>query len=158
MQVLEAARHGGAVSVRKVQLTHSDVRGEIVTTDPVTDGKDNAAQSTVVPFRTVRTGFERDPGLYALLSEAAGGAYQGAEEDSTLRAVGSGLMTVLLFGALTVGLVLMVRWMTGGGSPFSFGRSRAKLYAQKDVEVTFRDVAGIDEAVAELREWWTSCA
>ncbi|HZT83591.1 MAG TPA: ATP-dependent zinc metalloprotease FtsH, partial [Gemmataceae bacterium] len=29
---------------------------------------------------------------------------------------------------------------------------RAKVYAQKDVPVTFRDVAGIDEAVAELRE------
>src|SRR5205823_807616 len=33
-----------------------------------------------------------------------------------------------------------------------FGRSKAKLHAQKDVEVNFGDVAGIDEAVAELRE------
>jgi cell division protease FtsH len=152
VQVLNSARAGSAVSVRKVQLTHSEVRGEVVTTDPVSDGQENGPRTTVVPFRTVRTGFERDQDLYALLGAAGGGAYQGAEDDSTLRAIGSGLMTVLLFGALTVGVVLMLRWMTGGGSPFSFGRSRAKLYAQKDVEVTFQDVAGIDEAVAELRE------
>jgi len=31
-------------------------------------------------------------------------------------------------------------------------RSRHKLYAQKDLHITFEDVAGIDEAVAELRE------
>src|SRR5437773_345007 len=32
------------------------------------------------------------------------------------------------------------------------GRSRHKLYAQNDKRLTFQDVAGIDEAVAELRE------
>ena len=46
----------------------------------------------------------------------------------------------------------MLRWMAGGSSPLTFGRSRHKLYAQKDLEITFQDVAGIDEAVAELRE------
>jgi cell division protease FtsH len=152
VQVLNASRGSDAVGLYKVQLTHSDVRGEVVTTDPVSDGKDNQPHTMTVPFRTLRTGFERDQGLYALLTETAGGAYQGAEEDSTLRAIGSGLMTLLLFGALTAGVLLMLRWMTGGGSPFNFGRSRAKVYAQKDVAVTFRDVAGIDEAVAELRE------
>ena len=34
----------------------------------------------------------------------------------------------------------------------SFGRSRGRLYAQEDVHVTFNDVAGIDEAVEELKE------
>jgi cell division protease FtsH len=32
------------------------------------------------------------------------------------------------------------------------GRSRAKIYAEDDVKVTFADVAGIDEATQELRE------
>ena len=40
----------------------------------------------------------------------------------------------------------------GGGSPLTFGRSKAKVYAQKELEVTFDNVAGIEEAVAELRE------
>ena len=34
----------------------------------------------------------------------------------------------------------------------AFGRSRGKLFAQEDIEVTFEDVAGIEEAVDELRE------
>ena len=46
----------------------------------------------------------------------------------------------------------MLRRLLGAGSPMSFGRSRGKLYAQEDLGVTFNDVAGIDEAVEEVRE------
>jgi cell division protease FtsH len=49
-------------------------------------------------------------------------------------------------------LVLLFRRMGGAGTAMSFGRSRGKLYAQEDIEVTFESVAGIDEAVDELRE------
>ena len=34
----------------------------------------------------------------------------------------------------------------------SFGKSRAKIYAEKDKKITFADVAGIDEAKEELKE------
>jgi cell division protease FtsH len=59
---------------------------------------------------------------------------------------------ILLF---VLGLFLvyfMMRRLLGAGSPMSFGRSRGKLYAQEDLGVTFNDVAGIDEAVEEVRE------
>ena len=46
----------------------------------------------------------------------------------------------------------MMRRLGGAGSPMAFGRSRGKLYAQEDIGITFDDVAGIDEAVDELRE------
>jgi cell division protease FtsH len=60
---------------------------------------------------------------------------------------------ILLMTALLVMLfVFMIRRMGGAGSPMAFGRSRGKLYAQEDIDVTFEDVAGIDEAVEELRE------
>jgi len=39
-----------------------------------------------------------------------------------------------------------------GQGALAFGRSRAKIYADDDVKVTFADVAGIDEATEELRE------
>jgi cell division protease FtsH len=43
--------------------------------------------------------------------------------------------------------------MSGGeGGVMSFARSRGKIYAEDDVKVTFADVAGVDEAVAELKE------
>jgi cell division protease FtsH len=47
---------------------------------------------------------------------------------------------------------LMLRRLGGAGSPMAFGRSRGRLYAQEDLGVTFDDVAGIDEAVEEVRE------
>jgi cell division protease FtsH len=47
---------------------------------------------------------------------------------------------------------MMMKKMGGIGSPMQFGRSRGKLYAQQDTSVTFDDVAGIDEAVEEVRE------
>jgi cell division protease FtsH len=151
IQVLNASREGGRVSVRNVRVTHADVRGEIVTTDPVSDGS-NATHIQTVRFRTLRTGLENDQGLHDLLKSAVGAGYEGAEEESPVRALGQGLMTLMLCAVLGGTLFLAVRWMGGGASPLTFGRSRAKVYAQKDLAVSFRDVAGIDEALAELRE------
>lgn len=39
-----------------------------------------------------------------------------------------------------------------GGGLMSVGKSKAKIYAEKDVKVRFDDVAGVDEAKEELRE------
>jgi len=46
----------------------------------------------------------------------------------------------------------MMRRVGGAGGAMAFGRSRGKLFAQEDLDVNFDDVAGIDEAVEELRE------
>jgi cell division protease FtsH len=59
---------------------------------------------------------------------------------------------LLLMGACLLLFFVMMRRMGGAGSPMAFGRSRGKLYAQEDISITFEDVAGIDEAVEELRE------
>jgi cell division protease FtsH len=59
---------------------------------------------------------------------------------------------VIMIGLLLAFLLLMVRRIGGPGAAISFGRSRGRLYAQEDLGVTFHDVAGIDEAVEELRE------
>ena len=47
---------------------------------------------------------------------------------------------------------IMMRKLGGAGSAMAFGRSRGKLYAQEEIGITFDDVAGIDEAVDEVRE------
>src|SRR5262249_24825819 len=73
-------------------------------------------------------------------------------DDSGLRGITSLGMTLFFVLALGLVLLLVYRWLSGGNSPLTFGRSRHKLHAQKDLEITFNDVAGIDEAVAELRE------
>jgi cell division protease FtsH len=58
----------------------------------------------------------------------------------------------LLFALLLLFFFFMVRRLGGAGSPMAFGRSRGRMYAQEDLEVTFGDVAGIEEAVEEVRE------
>ena len=40
----------------------------------------------------------------------------------------------------------------GGGGPFSFGRSKSKLMTESQKKITFKDVAGIEEAKEELTE------
>ncbi len=59
---------------------------------------------------------------------------------------------LVLTGLCVLVLFFMMRRLGGAGSPMAFGRSRGKMYAQEDLGVTFEDVAGIDEAVEELRE------
>lgn len=58
----------------------------------------------------------------------------------------------LLTALFIFGCFILLRRIGGAGSPMAFGRSRGKLYAQEDLGVTFDDVAGIDEAVEEVRE------
>ncbi len=59
---------------------------------------------------------------------------------------------LVLTGLFIVVFFFMLRRLGGAGSPMAFGRSRGKMYAQEDIGITFEDVAGIDEAVDELRE------
>ncbi len=58
---------------------------------------------------------------------------------------------------ITLGLIMLVfffmmRRLNGATGPMQFGRSRGKLYAEEDLAVSFHDVAGIDEAVEEVKE------
>lgn len=63
------------------------------------------------------------------------------------------MVPMLVFTALFIlAFIFILRRLGGAGSAMSFGRSRGRLYAQEDVRVTFNDVAGIDEAVEELKE------
>ena len=62
------------------------------------------------------------------------------------------LPMLLLTGLFGLLFFMMLRRLGGAGSPMAFGRSRGKMYAQEDLGITFEDVAGIDEAVEELRE------
>src|SRR6266851_2235245 len=56
--------------------------------------------------------------------------------------------------ALMVGLWMFVMRRMGGGptQALSFGRSKAKIYDRKELKTTFADVAGVEEAKAELME------
>lgn len=62
-----------------------------------------------------------------------------------------GFSLLMIIVLLVLGFI-MVKRLGGVGSPMAFGRSRGKLYSHEDLAITFDDVAGIDEAVEEVRE------
>ncbi|MGC1872351.1 MAG: ATP-dependent zinc metalloprotease FtsH, partial [Acidobacteriaceae bacterium] len=60
------------------------------------------------------------------------------------------LSPILLLGALWF---FMLRQMqTGGNKAMSFGKSKARLLSMQQKKVTFKDVAGVEEAKEELKE------
>ncbi len=61
-------------------------------------------------------------------------------------------VTLLMIGVLLLFGFLMLKRISGVNSPMAFSRSRGKLYGQDDLPITFRDVAGINEAVEEVSE------
>jgi len=60
------------------------------------------------------------------------------------------LSPVILLGVLW--FVMIRQMQTGGNKALSFGKSRARLLSMQQKKVTFKDVAGVDEAKEELRE------
>ncbi|HEU0193670.1 MAG TPA: ATP-dependent zinc metalloprotease FtsH [Gaiellales bacterium] len=65
----------------------------------------------------------------------------------------SALVTLLPFLLFFVFWIFLMNQMQGGGSKvMSFGKSRAKRLSVDSPKITFKDVAGVDEAVEELHE------
>ncbi len=72
------------------------------------------------------------------------------EDNVWINALIGALPWILLLGVW----LIIFRRMQGGGTKgiFSFGKSRAKMLSEGSIRVTFADVAGADEAKAELQE------
>jgi cell division protease FtsH len=70
---------------------------------------------------------------------------------------GSGWVSILInaipFVLLLAFWIFMMRQMqSGGNKALSFGKSRARLHSSQQKKVTFKDVAGVEEAKEELQE------
>ena len=134
-----------------VVVSSDDVSGDIVVEQlgPPKASSDQASaeerEPTEQKFLTYRV---EDDGLVDLLRDN-GIQWESRQPPSPFLGYLPLLMITLLF---VLFFVFMIRRMGGAGSPMAFGRSRGKLYAQEDIDITFDDVAGIEEAVDELRE------
>ncbi len=99
-------------------------------------------------FLTVRV----DPALAEQLA-AHNVTFAGEIEDTFLYDLLSWVVPVLLFFGLWLFLMRRFAERQGfGGGFMAIGKSKAKIYMEKDVKVTFADVAGVEEAKAELQE------
>jgi cell division protease FtsH len=79
--------------------------------------------------------------------------YTGVIESTFLRDILGFIVPALVFIGLWFFLMRRFADKGGlGGGFLSIGKSKAKVYMEKDVKVTFADVAGVDEAKEELQE------
>jgi cell division protease FtsH len=116
-------------------LSSERIRGEL---------KDEKAPGR--PFVTIRV---EDADLVPLLDQK-GIEYRGQAENKWLGLLISWLIPL---GLLLLFWSVLMRRMSGGTQGvLSVGKARVKIMAEKDVGISFDDVAGIDEAKGELQE------
>lgn len=94
--------------------------------------------------------FRVDPELSEELSKH-NITFRGQPENTLLRDLFSWVVPALVFFGLWY---FLMKKISGGASQgiMSFGRNRAKVYAEKEIQTRFDDVAGADEAKEELEE------
>ena len=114
----------------------------------------NIKNSTMIIFTTF-DGAEyraripyRDDTLLSLL-ESKNVEIVGSEADVSILAIILEFLPWLIFIGFTI---MLLRQTTGNGQMMQFGKSHAKQYTDKDIKITFKDVAGQKEAKYELQE------
>ena len=101
------------------------------------------------PNKSISAVRVEDPDLVKDL-EAQGIKFSGSSDSKWLGTVISWLLPLAIF--FFFWSFLMRRMGGGPQGVLSVGKAKVKIYAEKDIGVTFDDVAGIDEAKAELEE------
>ncbi|WP_282607405.1 ATP-dependent zinc metalloprotease FtsH [Pelagibius sp. Alg239-R121] len=81
-----------------------------------------------------------------------GVVYSGVIESTFFRDLLSWILPVLFFVAIWMFVIRRFAEKQGFGGMMSVGKSKAKVYVETDIKVSFNDVAGVDEAKDELEE------
>ncbi len=136
-------------NLRELKIGPSEITG-LVSRQVIAPPDRQTEPQAEVPFTTARVGLENDNlALFNLALQKGFSSIRAEEKPSSWRYYFSMLVFLVVFTGM---LLWMVRRMGGTGSAMAFGRSRGKFFAQEEIGVTFEDVAGLEEAVEELRE------
>ena len=151
-----------AGNVKSVQIDGSVITGVFntpilwptSTPGAVQSGTPTAAAPAATPqtYADFRTNFPADVGDTSLLPLLE---QQNVVVD--VSAPSTPWLTILLYALPTLAVVGVIVWMSrratqGDSGIFSFGRTQARRYEENRTRVTFDDVAGADEAKADLEE------
>jgi cell division protease FtsH len=128
--------HLEAGKIAAVTVLPEQIEGRYV--DPI-DGHTHFVTNIVPPDLTERL-------------EQSDAEFDGTVQNTFLSTLLSWLLPMILIFALWSFFLRGAIDKQGLGGMMSVGKSRAKVYVERDTGVTFDDVAGVDEAKAELKE------
>lgn len=142
---LQMVKNGEVESVlitdTQIQITPKEKKREV---------SNNAVLGGAQSIETYYTGNLEDDNLYQLLDEYDVEYSKEIPDNSGfIFTILSWILPVVLLYAL---FMFAFRKMNGSGGPMGVGRSNAKVYVQKETGVTFKDVAGQEEAKESLQE------
>ncbi|HEV2177203.1 MAG TPA: ATP-dependent zinc metalloprotease FtsH [Terriglobia bacterium] len=122
-------------NVKEVTIAGMDVTG--------TFKKDNAKFKTTIPANY--------PDIYkTMLDKGVNITPKSDSSNSWVTWLENGLLPIILIVAFWI--FFMRQMQSGGNKALSFGKSRARLLSTQQKKVTFKDVAGVEEAKEELHE------
>ena len=124
--------------VSEIVVTERHIRGTFKTALP--DGK--------TTFTTTRV----EPDLAEKLAKY-GIKVVGGTDENVVKSLFSWLLPMVIFLGIWMFVIRRFAGQQGlGGGMLSIGKSKAKVFVESDTQVTFDDVAGVDEAKVELQE------
>ena len=123
--------------ISEVAVTANQIQGKMKV--------DGAAAGETKAFRTIRV----DPELSTLL-DTYKVSFKGEIESTLLRDLFSWIFPIILF--VGIWYFFMKRMGSQQAGFMTLGKNKAKIYMENELNVTFDDVAGVDEAKQELVE------
>jgi cell division protease FtsH len=125
-------------------VSKGDVKSVTIEGPEVTgQKKDNSKFKTIIPANY--------PDLYKnLVDKGVSVVIKDNSGNSWLSWIGNGLLPLIILVGFWI--FFMRQMQSGGNKALSFGKSRARLLNTQQKKVTFKDVAGVDEAKEELHE------
>jgi cell division protease FtsH len=149
-QMWETAKQTETISYSEFEQLAADhkIAEAVIGTDMIEGKLKEPAADGKTKFVTVRA----DPAIADKLSRE-GVKVSGAPPTGFVGTILAWLIPALIFYVLWV---LLFRRMAAGqglGGLMAVGKSRARVYVETDTKVTFKDVAGVDEAKFELQEF-----
>lgn len=138
--------------IRNVQIDDTTITGEIrkqTSESAAVEGERVWSEAAWVRFRCNKDKNEQTGQELVQALKASNVDWYYSDGPSFMNQYGP---VLLMIGAIFLIMMFAARRIGGVGSPMSFGRSRGRLYAQDDIGITFEDIAGVDEAVEEVRE------
>ena len=134
-------------NIKKISFRKDMAHGELKTAEALPVGE---RQATVSLFQVILP-FENSEALTGKIKDMNPGVIIVGEGEETnwLQFVFTYLPVLLI---LAFWLFFIRQMQSGGSTALKFGKSRAKLLLESNPKITFKDVAGADEAKEELQE------